>query len=255
MKTWLVAATVVTAVTIGSTAIAQIDLDPKQQWTVEWHKRLNSDWPFLARYGEENAKLVPTPDAPRIVFMGDSITEGWVSKADGFFTPGRIGRGIGGQTTPQMLARFRQDVIDLKPAVVHIMAGTNDIAGNTGPMTAEQTKGNIKSMVELAHANGIRVILASIPPADRFPWKPGLKTGEQIVALNRWLQAYAARAGCVYADYWGVLHAPGTLGMRDGLSSDHVHPTEAGYDVMAPVGERAIKAALALPAPPKLSTE
>ena len=109
-----------------------------------------------------------------MVFMGDSITEGWVDRAASFFTPGRIGRGISGQTTPQMLLRFRQDVIDLHPAVVQIMAGTNDIAGNTGPMTPEQTQGYIKSMVELAHAHGIRVILASIPPADQFPWKPRL---------------------------------------------------------------------------------
>ena len=140
---------------------AQIALDPNNKWSVEWNARLGSDFPYLARYAPANAALVPTPGHPRIVFMGDSITENWFNMAGDFFTPGRIGRGIGGQTTPQMLLRFRQDVIELHPAVVQIMAGTNDIAGNTGPMTPEQTQANIKSMVELAHAHGIRVILAS----------------------------------------------------------------------------------------------
>ncbi len=232
-------------------ATAQITLDPTNKFTVDWNARLGTDWPYLARYAQANAALVPTPGHPRIVFMGDSITEGWVNLAGDFFTPGRIGRGIGGQTTPQMLARFRQDVIDLHPAVVQIMAGTNDIAGNTGPMTPGQTQGNIRSMVELAHAHGIRVILASIPPADEFPWKPGLAAADRIMAMNAWLKDYAARAGCVYADYWSALRQVNGLGMRDGLSSDHVHPTKAGYDVMTPVAERAIGQALALPAPRK----
>jgi lysophospholipase L1-like esterase len=227
---------------------AQIALHPANKFTVDWHARLASDWPYLARYRADNARLMPIAGRTRIVFMGDSITENWVKMAGEFFTLGRIGRGISGQTTPQMLARFRADVIDLHPAVVQIMAGTNDIAGNTGPMTPEETQGNIRSMVELAHAHGIRVIIASIPPADQFPWKPGLDTGNRIAAMNAWLKAYAARAGCVYADYWNALRTDG-LGMREGLSSDHVHPTKAGYAIMAPVAERAIKRALALPAP------
>jgi lysophospholipase L1-like esterase len=239
----------------ASAAPAQVALDPNSAWTVAWHQRLNSDWPYLARYREANARLMSTSGQPRIVFMGDSITEGWVDKGGAFFKPGRIGRGIGGQTTPQMLARFRQDVIDLHPAVVQIMAGTNDIAGNTGPMTPEQTQGNIRSMVELAQANGIRVILASIPPADQFPWKPGIEVADRIVAMNRWLRAYAARSGCVYADYWSALKEANGLGMRAGFASDHVHPTAEGYAAMAPVGERAIKAALALPVPPRLAAE
>jgi lysophospholipase L1-like esterase len=250
MKMWLLAGLSIVGTT---TAPAQIALDPNNAWSVAWHERLNSDWPYLARYRDANARLVPVSGQPRIVFMGDSITEGWVDKAGSFFKPGRIGRGIGGQTTPQMLARFRQDVIDLKPAVVQIMAGTNDIAGNTGPMTPEQTQGNIRSMVELAQANGIRVILASIPPADKFPWKPDLEVADKIVAMNTWLRAYAERSGCVYADYWTALKQANGLGMRDGLSSDHVHPTAQGYAVMAPVAERAITAALALPVPPKLA--
>jgi len=232
----------------GGAATAQIPLDPNNAFSVAWNARLSTDWPYLARYRDANAALVPSPGHPRIVFMGDSITENWVRIAQGFFTPGRVGRGISGQTTPQMLLRFRQDVIDLHPAVVHIMAGTNDIAGNTGPMAPEQTQANIRSMVELAHEHGIRVILGSIPPADQFPWKPGTDVAQKIAGMNTWLKAYAARSGCVYADYWSALKGDG-LGMREGLSSDHVHPTPAGYGVMAPVAEAAIKRALALAAP------
>jgi len=234
---------------------AQIALDPNNKWSVEWNNRLGTDFPYLARYREANAALVPTPGHPRIVFMGDSITENWAKMAADFFSAGRIGRGIGGQTSPQMLLRFRQDVIDLHPAVVQIMAGTNDIAGNTGPMPPEQTQANIKSMVELAHAHGIRVILASIPPADQFPWKPGLDVANKIAAMNAWLKAYAARSGCVYADYWSALKQADGLGMREGLSSDHVHPTVAGYEVMAPVAEAAIRRALASPAPHRTAVE
>jgi len=239
----------------AGTGSAQIALDPNNQWSVDWNNRLHTDFPYLARYAQDNAALVPTPGHPRIVFMGDSITENWAKMAGDFFTHGRIGRGIGGQTTPQMLLRFRQDVIDLHPAVVQIMAGTNDIAGNTGPMTPEQTQANIRSMVELAHAHGIRVILASIPPADQFPWKPGLDVANRIAAMNAWLKAYAARSGCTYADYWSALKQADGLGMRDGLSSDHVHPTKAGYDVMAPVAEAAIKRALAEPAPHRTAVD
>lgn len=210
--------------------------------------RLHTDWAWTARYAADNAALKPAPGKPRIVFMGDSITQGWVDLDPGFFTPGRIGRGIGGQTTPQMLVRFRQDVIDLHPDVVQIMAGTNDIASNTGPMTDAQTEGNVRSMVELAQAHGIRVILASVPPADLFPWRPGLETGQHIVRLNGWLKRYAAQAGCIYADYWTALKGKG-LGARAGLTADHVHPTPAGYKVMDAVAETAIAAALALPAP------
>jgi lysophospholipase L1-like esterase len=255
MREWMVAGAVGIALAGTAVGLAQMPLDPNSAWSVAWHERLNRDWPFLGRYQQANAALVPTPGQPRIVFMGDSITEGWVDKGADFFVPGRIGRGIGGQTTPQMLVRFRQDVIALKPDVVQIMAGTNDIAANTGPMTPEQTQGNIRSMVELAQANGIRVILASIPPADQFPWKPGAAPADKIVAMNTWLRGYAARSGCVYADYWTALKAPDGLGMRDGFSSDHVHPTAAGYAAMAPVAERAIKAALALPTPPRLASE
>ena len=222
---------------------APASAQPTQQNPAE--ERLRTDWAWMQRYQASNAALpAPRPGSKRIVFLGDSITEGWVDKMPGFFKEGRVGRGIGGQTTPQMLVRFRQDVIDLKPDMVHIMAGTNDIAGNTGPMTAAQTQANIRSMVELAQANGICVIVASIPPADRYPWRPGLDTGSAIKALNTWLEDYARERGAVYADYWTAMRAPGSLGMKEGLSYDHVHPTEAGYATMAPVAERAIEAAL-----------
>lgn len=207
-----------------------------------------SDWANLSRYRADNARLVRPRGHPLIIFMGDSITQGWVAQAGDFFTPGRIGRGINGQTTPQMVLRFRQDVIDLNPDIVQILAGTNDIAGNTGPMTPEETQGNIKTMIELAQANGIRVILASIPPADLFPWKPELRPAEQIVAMNVWLKTYAERSGCVYADYWNAMKGDG-LGMREDLSTDHVHPSKAGYAIMALVADTAIKHALALPRP------
>jgi len=249
---WTVAAMVGSLATGAATA--QIPLNPNNKFTVDWNNRLGTDWPYLARYRADNARLVPTTKHPRIVFMGDSITENWVDRSGDFFTAGRIGRGISGQTTPQMLARFRQDVIDLHPVVVQIMAGTNDIAGNTGPMTPEETQGNIRSMVELAHAHGIRVILASIPPADKFPWKPEVPVADKIVVMNAWLKAYAGRSGCVYADYWSALKGDGPA-MRDGLSSDHVHPNRAGYQVMAPVAEAAIRRALARPAPRKTAVD
>jgi lysophospholipase L1-like esterase len=201
----------------------------------------------LGRYREENAALKATPGIPRVVFMGDSITEGWRGQVPGFFGSGRVGRGISGQTTAQMLVRFRQDVIALRPKVVHIMAGTNDIAGNLGPVSDADIESNIESMTELAQAHGIRVILASIPPAADFPWRPGLNPGPRIVRLNAWLKDYAAKSGAVYADYWSAVHDG--LGFRADWASDGVHPTRAGYDAMAPVAEAAIRKALALRSP------
>jgi len=218
--------------------------EQKAQWAREAEDRQKNDWAWLGRYQEANAKVT----APvTVVFIGDSITQGWFDMVPGFFTPGRQGRGIGGQTTPQMLLRFRQDVIDLKPQVVQIMAGTNDIAGNTGPMTPDQTKANLMSMAELAQAHGIRVILASIPPADGFPWRPGLDTAPKIAALNGWIRDYATRIGATYADYWSALHDGQAL--RASLTYDGVHPNKAGYAAMAPVAEAAIRAAMARPAP------
>jgi lysophospholipase L1-like esterase len=216
------------------------------RWARENEHRIHNDWGFLARYRGENEALKPTP-APRIVFLGDSITQGWREMVPSFFGPGRIGRGISGQTTPQMLVRMRQDVIALKPRVVHIMAGTNDVAGNTGATSDLEIQNNIRTMTELAQAHGIRVILASIPPAADFPWKPGLNPGLRIRRLNAWLRDYARRSGSIYADYWSATHDG--LGFRAGLAYDGVHPSKEGYAAMAPVAEAAIRKAVALPAP------
>ena len=239
------------ALTFAAPASAQQKETDAQRWTREWEERLHNDFGYLARYRDDNAKLgAPVAGQPRVVFMGDSITEGWVGKMPQFFVPGRVGRGISGQTTSQMLLRFRQDVIDLHPAVVQIMAGTNDIAGNTGPTTNAQVQANIMSMVELAQAHGIRVILASIPPADHFEWKPGLKPAPRIAAMNAWLKDYAKRVGATYADYWSALHVGDAL--NPAFGTDGVHPNEAGYAAMAPVANAAIKQALAKPQPRRM---
>ncbi len=234
------------ALLAGTPSWAQVDTDGQRQ-EQEAETRLREDWAWLARYRDANKAIAPASKHPRVVFMGDSITQGWTDMVPSFFASERIGRGIGGQTTPQMLLRFRQDVVDLRPAAVQIMAGTNDIAGNTGPMTPEQTQANIMSMAELARAHGIRVILASIPPADGFPWRPGLATAPKIAALNVWMKAYAARTGATYADYWTALHDGPA--MRASLTYDGVHPNRAGYAAMEPVATAAIRAALARPAP------
>ncbi len=206
---------------------------------------LRTDWADLARYREANAKLAPPrPGEQRVVFMGNSITDGWAQYFPAMF-PGKpyVGRGISGQTTPQMLVRFRQDVIALKPAVVVILAGTNDIAGNTGPSTLAMIEDNLASMTELAQANGIKVVLASVLPVYDYPWKPGLAPAEKIVTLNRWMRDYASAHHAVYLDYHSAM-ADERQGMRKDLSGDGVHPNEAGYRIMAPLAERAISQAL-----------
>ena len=179
--------------------------------------------------------------------MGNSITDGWARWFPAMF-PGRpyIGRGISGQTTPQMLVRFRQDVVALHPAAVVILAGTNDIAGNTGPSTLEMIEDNLASMAEIARANGIRVVLASVLPAYEYPWRPGLQPAPTIVALNAWIRDYASRHGDVYLDYHSAM-ADARQGLRADLSGDGVHPNEAGYRVMAPLAARAIAEALRRP--------
>lgn len=206
---------------------------------------LRTDWPNLAKYRDANAKLAPpAKNEKRVVFLGNSITEGWTQYFPTMFA-GKpyINRGIGGQTTPQMLIRFRPDVIALKPKVVVILAGINDIAGNTGPSTLEMIEDNLASMTELAQANGIRVVLSSVLPAIDFPWRPGLEPAPKVIALNKWLKTYAAKRGVVYLDYHSAM-ADQNGGMRPGLASDGVHPTEAGYRVMTPLVERAIAEAL-----------
>lgn len=201
------------------------------------------DWPQLARYREDNAKLgAPAKDEARVVFLGDSITDFW-KLSESF--PGKpyVNRGISGQTTPQMLLRFRQDVIALRPKVVVILAGTNDIAENTGPITIEGIEDNFVSMMELAQKNGIHVVLASVLPVARYPWRPDIAPVEKIRVLNMWLKEYAAKSGAEYLDYYSAM-ADRNSGMKAGLADDGVHPTPAGYAVMAPQAEKAIAVAL-----------
>jgi lysophospholipase L1-like esterase len=206
--------------------------------------RLLTDWAWLARYRDENAQIIASKTKVQAVFLGDSITEGWREKQPDFFQKGNVCRGISAQTTPQMLVRMRADVVDLFPRVVHIMAGTNDIAFNTGPMSVEDTKRNIQAMCDIARANKIRVVLASIPPAAFFPWRPGLETASTITALNGWISGYAKAIGASYADYHSAM-SNGKGGMKPGLATDEVHPSEEGYEVMRPVAEQAIASAIA----------
>jgi len=203
------------------------------------------DWSNTARFKDDNAKVgLPAKGENRVVFMGNSITEGWINTCPEFFKgKSYVNRGISGQTTPQMLVRFRPDVINLKPAVVIILAGTNDIAGNTGPSTLEMIMDNIISMAELAKANKIKVVLSSVLPAFDYPWKPGLNPAEKIIALNVMIKNYADKNGIVYVDYFSSL-VDERKGLKKELSGDGVHPNKAGYLIMQPLAEEAIKKAL-----------
>lgn len=202
------------------------------------------DWAQLKVFEQANQKVKMIPSKERVVFFGNSITIGWLQTMPSFFK-GRpfINRGIGGQTTPQMLVRFRQDVLDLKPAVVVILAGTNDIAGNTGPMTLDEILGNLKSMAELAMANNIKVILCSVLPASDYPWRPGLEPNKKIPALNAMLKEYTNRTAVLYLDYYSAL-VNDMNGMDKNLAQDGVHPTKAGYEIMAALALKAIEKAL-----------
>ena len=202
------------------------------------------DWANLEHFRADNAKIgLPKANENRVVFMGNSITIGWLNTMPEFFE-GKpyVNRGISGQTTPQMLLRFRQDVIALRPKVVVILAGTNDIAGNTGPSTLEMIADNIKSMAELAKAHGIKVVISSTLPAYDYPWKPGLEPAGKIIALNKILKEYADQNGHVYLDYFSVM-ADERKGLPKKFANDEVHPTKLGYEVMAPLAEAAISQA------------
>ena len=210
--------------------------------------RLRTDWAYLERYRADNAALgAPRTGEQRVVFMGNSITEGWAKYFPTMF-PGKpyIGRGISGQTTPQMLVRFRQDVVALQPAVVVILAGINDIAGNTGASTLEMIEDNLRSMTEIARANGIAVVLSSVLPAYDFPWRRGLEPAPKVVALNARIKQYAAAAGVTYVDYHTAM-ADERQGLPAAVAPDGVHPNEAGYRIMTPLVERAIADALQRP--------
>jgi len=207
--------------------------------------RLLSDWGGLTRYGSENAELgAPAPGVDRVVFLGDEITEMW-GRGKAQFFPGKpfLNRGISHQTTPQMLVRFRQDVISLKPKVVVIQAGSNDLAGYSGPATQGTIAENFMSMTELAKVNGIRVVLSSVTPVcDCFRTLTDRRPPGKIIGMNRWLKDYAARSGLVYLDYYSAL-ADGRA-MKKDLTVDGLIPNDAGYEVMAPPAEQAIVEAL-----------
>jgi lysophospholipase L1-like esterase len=216
---------------------------PNDSYWTEHDKQMLVDFGGLARFKEADVKLgAPSAGEDRVVFMGDSITAGW-KLGESF--PGKpyINRGISGQTSPQMLVRFRQDVIDLKPKAMILLAGTNDVAGNTGPMTLEQTEGNIASMADMATANGIRVVLCSVLPAFDFTWAPGLEPAPKIAELNKWIEQYAAEKGYPYVDYYSPMKDE-RGGLPAALSRDGVHPLPAGYAVMSPLAEAGIERAL-----------
>jgi lysophospholipase L1-like esterase len=193
------------------------------------------DWPALARYRAIN---VETRD-PELVMIGDSITEIWQVAMPGMFGKAIANRGIAGQTSPQILLRFYQDVVRLRPRVVHIMCGTNDVAGNTGPTSPDEYAANVLAMVDLAKANGIAVVLGSVLPAGGFNWRSDMKPAAQIAALNAWLKDLARVRGLAYADYYGAMATPDGA-MKPGLSSDGVHPNAAGYAVMEPIARAAL---------------
>jgi lysophospholipase L1-like esterase len=224
-----------------------------QKWRDSKAATLRDDFGELARYRDANATLSPPPHGEnRVVFFGDSITDIW--RLDEYF-PGKpyINRGIGGQTTPQMLIRFRQDVIDLHPKVVVILAGTNDIAGNTGPMRLEDIEANYASMAEIARANNIRVVFSSVLPVHNYTLQAqdffAQRSPGKILELNRWLKNYClSSTGCLYLDYFiAMVDAEGY--MKKDLADDGLHPNAAGYKVMAPLAEKAIHNALGTPKP------
>ena len=196
-----------------------------------------ADWAWLCRYHAANQALAG--QSVDTVFLGDSITEGWSYADPAMFAPGTVNRGISGQTSPQLVLRFMADVVALKPRVVHLMIGTNDIAGNTGPTSPQAFKDNIGAMADLARANGIVMVLGSIPPADRMTWRPELIPAGRIAELNAWLKAFAAERGLVYADYYGALAGAGGE-LPDRYGPDGVHPNAAGYAVMGPIALAAV---------------
>jgi lysophospholipase L1-like esterase len=227
---------------IPSTGFAGLD-----QYRSSRIAMFTDDYGQLARYRDANAKLgSPAPGENRVVFFGDSITDMW--KLEDFF-PGKpyVNRGIGGQTTPQMLVRFRQDVINLHPKVVVILAGTNDIAGNTGPMRNEDIEANYASFAELAHANGIRVVYSSVLPVHNYTERSkdffAQRPPKRILGLNGWLKDYCAKNQIVYLDYFSALVDEQGLLKKD-LAEDGLHPTPAGYKIMAPLAEAAIQKAM-----------
>ncbi|HEY5381993.1 MAG TPA: SGNH/GDSL hydrolase family protein [Acidobacteriaceae bacterium] len=241
MRRWLKVVIAVGIVASGSSAFPALGQSVKDaQEQLQVLQKKYDDFGGLQRYAQANASL-PATQPGRVVFYGDSITDAWTLNGGKFF-PGKpyLNRGISGQTTPQMLVRFRQDVIDLHPEAVVILAGTNDIAGNTGPETQEMIEDNFRSMTELARANSIRVILASVLPAAKYPWKPEAgDPSEKIHTLNEWIASYCKQQKITYLDYYSAMVGPDG-GMKPGISLDGVHPNAAGYAIMEPLAEAAL---------------
>ena len=239
--------------TMTTPAVAGELTVPSTQLTPEQVKMLQgrmADWPGLRHYREENRTLgAPKAGERRVVFFGDSITDAW-GRQHGHFFPDRpwVNRGISGQTTPQMLIRFRPDVLELHPEAVVILAGINDIAGNTGAEPIEEIEGNFRSMVELAEAEHVRVVLSSVLPAAKFPWRPGTDPRDEVAALNAFLERLAAEHHAVYLNYFPAMAGP-QRGMRTELTIDGIHPNNAGYAVMEPMAQAAVEKALAQPRP------
>ncbi|MCG9970290.1 SGNH/GDSL hydrolase family protein [Christiangramia crocea] len=206
---------------------------------------MEQDWAELKRYHDENQEIIKNSQWPAVVFMGNSITEGWKNMHPEFFKKNNYaGRGISGQTTPQMLIRFTPDVLDLNPKAVVILAGTNDIAGNTGFSSVKMITDNIKAMAVLAKQKDIKVILSAVLPVYDYPWRPGLEPVSKIARINSWLKTYAEENGHIYLDYFSHM-AREDGGMKKEFSEDGVHPNEKGYDVMEPLVQKAIEKALA----------
>ena len=255
MKLTLFSAVLVVFVLAPGSANAQTvstDCSETKAQLTRAEAKLN-DWPALARYRDATANILPASKAQtRVVFMGDSITDSWDDPKYGGFFPGKpyIDRGIGGQTTPQMLVRFRADVIALQPKVVLILAGTNDLAGNTGPSTLEAIEDNLASMAQLASNNHIRVVLASVLPVSDYSSRDGKpiirtvqRSPEKIIALNQWIKDFALRNKFIYLDYYSAMIDEKGF-FKAELSGDGLHPNEKGYAVMAPLAEQAIARAL-----------
>jgi lysophospholipase L1-like esterase len=240
----------ITALLLASAACAQAPAaattEDKVRTELDRAQKTLKDWASLGRYKVENSSVTdPAPGEKRVVFMGDSITDAWGRRYGKFF-PGKpyLNRGISGQTTPQMLIRFRPDVIAFKPKAVVILAGTNDIAGNTGPMTLEEIEGNLMSMAELAKANGIKVVLASVMPVtDAIRPQTERRPPEKIRSLNAWLKDYAAKTGAIYLDYYSAMVDEKGM-LKTELTYDGLHPNDAGYEVIAPLAQKAIDQAL-----------
>lgn len=215
-----------------------LKLPPKEQAAVAkaQEQQVRNDWPDSCKYKLANRSV---GKRPKVVFIGDSLTEAWATAEPQFFSPTVLDRGIGGQTSEQVLLRFYSDVVALHPDIVHIMVGANDLAGNTGPTDMEGYENNIRAMVELAKVHGIRVILGSITPMRKFWWAPGLRPAHAIPRINAWLREYAAASGATYIDYYSAL-VGNDGGPKRGLTNDGVHPNRIGYALMRPLALRAL---------------